>query len=239
MDYSVSLALYDFAPVLFIGIAMFYVWRMVQNFAPEQAQLAAVGGILVVTAGLTKAGWKLIVATTSMDIYFLSQLLFPLMAPGFILVMFAVWAMVRRANDKTVPTWFSILPVVVIAGAFLWAGQRMFILQIERGWFQPLLMLVSIGNVALISMLVSASMRHKKWGLAGLFFLNIVMTFALQPIATMENLSITMHWIEQTLTTFGAGAFAFAAYQLSRVLLGTPDAEPMRIADEPSFAEIL
>lgn len=240
MDFSVGLAVYDFLPVLFTGIAMVYVWRMTQAFAPQHAMLAAIGGILVVTAGLTKAGWKLIVATTGIDIYFLSQLLFPLMAPGFILVMFGVWAMVRCADDKSVPAWFWMLPLVVIASAFSWAGYRMFVAQIERGWFQPLLILVSVGNVALISMLISASVRRKKWGLAGLFFLNIVMTFALQPIAAMENLSLAMHWIEQTLTSAGAGAFAFAAYGLSRVLLGIPDAQPLQldIDSEPSFAEL-
>ncbi|MEM9954978.1 MAG: hypothetical protein AAF846_25445 [Chloroflexota bacterium] len=239
MDFSVGLAVYDFLPVLLTGIALFYVWRMTQTFAPGQAIFAAIGGTLVVTAGLTKASWKLIVATTGTDIYLLSQLLFPLMAPGFILVMFGVWGLVRRANDKVVPAWFWVLPLVVICSAFSWAGYRMFIEQIERGWFQPLLILVSIGNVALISMLISVSVRNKKWGLAGLFFLNIVMTFALQPIAAMENLSITMHWIEQTLTAAGAGTFAFAAYGLSQVLLSISDAQPLRINDEPIFANLI
>lgn len=237
MEYSISLALYDFAPVILTGIALYYVWQMTRAFAPQQQMLALFGGVLVVAAGVTKASWKLIIASSGTDVVWLSQLLFPLMAPGFILVMFAVWAMVRGAVDKVVPPFWGILPVAVIFGAFLWADYRMFIQNIERGWFQPLLMLVSVGNVALISLLISASVRRKQRLLAGLFFINIVMTFALQPIAAMDNLSVAMHWLEQTLTTLGAGAFAFAAYGLARVMIGVPQAQPLQ--DDPVFADMV
>jgi len=237
MDFSLSLALYDFVPVLLTGIALFYVWQMSRHFAPQQRSLAAVGATLVVAAGLSKASWKLIVASTGTDLVLLSQLLFPLMAPGFVLMAFVVWAIVRRANEQSVPPWLWVLPILVITAAFLVADYRMFIAQIERGWFQPLLVLVSIGNVAMIAFFISASVRRRRWGLAGLFLLNIGMTFALQPIAAMDNLSITMHWVEQTLTAVGAGAFALAAYRLDRVLRGVPDPQPLRPEEDRAFAE--
>jgi hypothetical protein len=238
MDYSISLALFDFVPVLFTGIALYYVWSMTRDHAPQHRYLALLGGILIVAAGLTKASWKMIIASTGTDVVWLSQLLFPLMAPGFILAMVAVLAIVRGANGQTNPLWLPIIPLVLIGGAFLWADYRIFIAQIERGWFQPLLLLVSVGNAVMIGLLVSASVRRKKWLLAGLFFANIVMTFALQPIAAMDNLSIAMHWLEQSLTAAGAGAFAYAAYGLSRVLAGVEDQAPLILQDDPVLVDI-
>ena len=42
------------------------------------------------------------------------------------------------------------------------------------------------------------------------------MVFALQPIAMANPKTLTLHWLEQSLTAFGTACFALAAWRLWR-----------------------
>jgi hypothetical protein len=68
---------------------------------------------------------------------------------------------------------------------------------------------------------------------AMLFTVNLAMVFALIPIAQMDSHSIAMHWLEQTLTAVGAGAFAYAAFRLYQAMKGSPSG-----AAKPSVAPV-
>lgn len=212
-DYTVGLALYDFFPSLFTGIALFYLARMLPQAA--HARLAALGGGLVVLAGVLKATWKLIMATSGTDIVLFSEALFPLMGPGFFFVALAVWASLR---SRPTPYLWRVAALVA-ALAFVLAG--LLTLNTERGYFPVFLMLASLSNVALSVMLINAAVRRGRWLAGGLFFVNIAMVFALQPIAQMPDKSIAIHWFEQSLTTGGAAAFALAAFLLYRTMTAT------------------
>jgi len=217
-DITLGLALYDYFPSLFTGLALFFIYRMVHTAAPSHSWLAALGGTMIVLGGVLKATWKLVVATGGPDIIWLSEPLFPLMAPGFLFVTVAVYAGMRATSGQPIPLWLTGLGFGLVALTLVYADVRVFVQNIERGWFFPLLLLASLANVALSIMLITGAVRRKRWVAAGLLFVNIAMVFALQPIAAMDNLSMTMHWIEQTLTVGGAAAFAVGAHLMSAVM---------------------
>ncbi|NDJ55409.1 MAG: hypothetical protein GYB68_20240 [Chloroflexi bacterium] len=212
MEYSISLALYDFLPGLFTGIALFFIAQMVRRADTRFTTLAFAGGGLVLLAGLLKATWKLIIAVGGPEILLLSELMFPLMAPGFTLVAFAVWGAIRTLNNKAAPNNLWLIASVLIVVAALAAFANTVVLGTVRGYFPIFLGLASISNVSLSVMLIAESIRRKRFDLAGLFFVNIAMVFALQPLAAMPEMSIAMHWFEQTLTSAGAATFAVAGY---------------------------
>lgn len=217
-EYSVGLALYDYFPSIFTGLALFFVAQMVHRADKTNQGLAIIGGSLVVLAGVLKATWKLIMATSGQDVVILSEIMFPLMAPGFLLVAFAVWSAMRQTHGKTSPRYVWLMPLAIIGFTIAIAAYRTLILETPRGYFFPFLMLATFSNIGLTVLLIREALRQERRGVALLFLVNIGMVFALQPIAAMPDKSIAIHWFEQTLTTGGAAAFALGAFSLLRMV---------------------
>jgi hypothetical protein len=218
-EFTIGLAVYDFVPVIFTAVALFFIARLVQQAGAGQnaVVLAYVGGALVTVGGFLKALWKLQMALSGQDVLWMANALFPLMAPGFALLATAVWSARRQQKGKSAPgfIWFITLGVIglVYALALLRMSQG-----IERGWFMPIMSLASIANLSLTVMLMLEAGQRRKWWLALLFVVNLAMVFALQQIAQIEPMTIALHWFEQTLTSVGAGAFALASYLLYRLV---------------------
>lgn len=241
MTYSLGLALFDFVPVFLTGVALWFLAQLVIRRAPDYSELAITGTLLVVLSGTLKATWKLIAATTGEEILLLSELMFPLMAPGFVLMAFAIWATLRHNAGKTVPAHLTRIALGIIVVVFAWATLRTIGQAIPRGYFFPFLLMASIANVGLSILLIGAAVRRRQWLIGLLFFVNIGMVFALQPIAAMPDKSIAIHWFEQTLTSGGAAAFALASWLFLRTITGSvrtsaPDALLVDDLDAPTFA---
>ncbi|MEN1727371.1 MAG: hypothetical protein AAGJ52_02935 [Pseudomonadota bacterium] len=216
-DFSLALALYDFVPVVLTGIGVFSLAALVRKHRVPWAFLATVGATLVFAAGMTKACWKLVVTLSAHDLTWLASLLFPLMAPGFALLAAGIWASRRQRQKKSINKDFWLMPLAIIGVA---AALALFRVDagIERGWFLPALSLASLSNIALTVMLFMTAWQNEQRLVAVLFTVNLAMVFALIPIAQFSHYSIAMHWFEQTLTTIGAAAFAYAAYRLGERL---------------------
>jgi len=104
------------------------------------------------------------------------------------------------------------------------------------------LLLASVANVGLSILLIRDALRVQRRGAALLFFVNIAMVFALQPIAAMPDKSIAIHWFEQTLTTGGAAAFALASYLLLRTVIGpvfVSSGEGLPVPSEETYGDAL
>jgi len=214
--FPISLALYNFLPVTLTGLALWFLARYVADQAPREHRLALLGGALILAGGLAKASWKLLAATTGTDLVWLSNALFPLMAPGFALLAPALWGALRGQRGRPVPGGLWRVGVAAIMLAFAAAALRHGVLAIRRGWFLPLLVLASLGNLAASVLLIRAALLLRSWGTALLFGVNLLMIFALQPIAMMNPKPLAMHWLEQSLTALGTACFAAAAYRLWR-----------------------
>lgn len=218
-EYSLALALYDFVPVAFTALALVFIVRLVglcglQGWA---LRLSWMGMALVTVAGLLKASWKLQMALFNYDAVWMASALFPLMAPGFALLAVAFWSGGRTARGRAAPVWVWACTVCLIAAAFGLAALRVS-QGVERGWFLPLISLASLANLLLTALLIGEAGRRGRWWLALLFCVNLGMVFALQQIAQIEPMTIALHWLEQTLTATGAGAFALACFLLYREL---------------------
>lgn len=217
-DFTLGLALYDFLPVMLTGVAVLYLARLIIMQDVPNGGLAFAGAGLVFGAGMSKAVWKLNVTLTGQDVTWLANLLFPLMAPGFVLIGVGIWAVERQLRGKQVPSWIWGAAVVAIVAVYVLAFVRTVDPQIERGWFMPIMGMASVGNIGLTVLLMVLSLRYSKWGLAILFLLNLAMVFVLIPIAQIEPKTISLHWIEQTITSGGAAAFALASFRLFGLL---------------------
>ena len=216
-DFTISLALYNFLPVVLIGVALWFLARFVADHDPTDHRLALLGGGLILAGGLAKASWKLIAAASGTDLNWLSNALFPLMAPGFALLAVALWGAVQGQRGRPIPVGLWRVALAAVALAFVAAALRHWVLDLPRGWFLPLLVLASLGNLTTSVLLIGAALSLRRWGTALLFAVNLLMIFALQPIAMMNPKTLAMHWIEQSLTALGTACFALAAYRLWRL----------------------
>lgn len=228
-DFPLPLALYNVVPVILTGAALWFLAGYVRGQDASNERLALLGGGLILAGGLSKATWKLIVAAAGVDLHWLANALFPLMAPGFALLLAAVWAATRRQRGLAPPAWVWPLALAAIGLALAVAGWRQWVLAAPRGWFLPLLVLASLGNLALSLVLIGAALRLRRWPVAVLFAVNLAMIFALQPIAMASPKTLALHWIEQTLTALGTGCFALAAFLLRRASEPGRSGRPARV----------
>lgn len=217
-DFTLSLALVDFLPVLFTGLAVYWIACMAHWADPEYVYLPLLGASLVFVAGALKATWKLTVTVTQQDISWMANALFLLMAPGFVLLVVGLWRSRRRLAGQAAPAWWWGLAFGLILLTYGLAAYRTWLAPVERGWFMPMMSLASLSNITLTILLFVTAWGQGKRGLAFLFTVNLAMVFALIPIAQVEHKSIALHWFEEALTTFGAASFALAAYWLYHYL---------------------
>lgn len=197
---TVPLALFDFVPVALAGIGAVLLARSLAARVPALATPALIGAALIVLGGVCKAGWKLDLALTGSGPALVDDLLFVLLAPGFALL---AWALLVAAG-RAVP----MRAVVAVSGA---AGAAA--LAVGATW--PLLVLAVAGATATGVLALLRARELADLPATCLFALQLVLAYALVPFAGAGQ-SISHQWWEESLNTLGQGAFALAAYRLSR-----------------------
>ena len=203
-EITVGMAIMDFIPVLLFFIAAIILQRDLYNKLSKLAfSMLAAGSLMVFAGGFYKALWKLLVGLQLADVPYLSSALFPLQAPGFILMFFALLSLFRRGNSLTtnfgaagvVPVYESNLPFLI--------GQ-----------------ILGCSGVIWTLFFMAKRMRHK---IAMLMF----------PIAFIAMLSMGylasaggpgMDWIEQSVNIVSQGSFLLGVVFLSRAGLAEQDA---------------
>ena len=215
MNYTLPLALVDFLPVLFTAIGLVNIARIVGHISRTHGRVALVGAVLTVAGGFLKALWKLIMASSdgTVDIRWLDTGLFVWMAPGYVLLFWSVWQVVRGVNRKPmlnaslVPMGFIIL---MLAGSgYLYAANPD-----SPAWERVLLSVMVLATFATGILLIVFGFRQKLPLVGWLFIVNLVGFFLLNGLARMDEQTITLQWIEESINTVSWLCFALAARKL-------------------------
>ena len=224
-DYSLSLALFDYLPVLLSAVGLYLLINLLARALPESRTLLLLGFTLVIAGGLSKATWKLIWVLTQVDIAVLDSLLFICMAPGMVLLaMHTASAGVRwRVGTVSVHpgrnSLVVIVPVLAAAGA-LAASQTD-----GRAWFFLLLATSSLSNIVMTLLLVRLSWGWEQRLTAGIFLLSILLTFSLSWLARISAGSAPLQWLAESINLFATGSFALAVWRLRSHCLESPARE--------------
>lgn len=229
---SLPLALQDFVPVLVSAVGWTFVVRVTGRASPAAGHLAAVGAVLVVTGGCSRALWKLLVALDGPDVGILHAALYPLLAAGFLALGAALWA----ANAGRAPGRGAyLLPVITVT----LLGGLTLLLDPTRGRIVPILWLAvaTAGSIAVGILLALRARRLGHTGIAALFIVGIIATLLLNGLARLATQSEPTQWLEQGLNTFNQLVFALAAWQLwrteVRVAPGTTASTPPDSMSDP------
>jgi hypothetical protein len=220
-EYSVSVALFDFLPVLATALALSVLARAITGRFPALAWSAWTGALLVPLGGLCKASWKLIVALRQLEVVWLENLLFVLMAPGFVLMAFSMFHARRalQAGDGPAPLqpalgWLALWLALPLLGALLAAAYA----PDSRLWFFWLLGCTTVANIAL---LVNAAQAAHRGGLGRsvtvYFVLNFAATLALSGLARLPPGEATA-WTQEAVNLFAQLALLLGCWQLARYI---------------------
>ncbi|MBO2447876.1 hypothetical protein J4573_12300 [Actinomadura barringtoniae] len=197
-DYPVALAVEDFVPVALTatGIALLGGYADARLGA-RAGRLTRVAACSVGAGGLAKAGWKLIVALDGPDVRWLYHALFPLLAIGFTLLAQALW-------DR--------LPPYLSAGSLVAA---LAVSAVIADTWPAMVLTIAAVTVCAVRLLLLARGDRDRAG-AWLFGIWLAGQYVLGPLAARPDQSVALQWIEQACNTLTQGAFAYAAWRLSR-----------------------
>ena len=184
-DFSISMALVDYIPVLFFGIASVLLMTDLYNKMSKWAYaLFSTGTISVTIAGALKATYKLLYAANICDFEALNNLFFPLQSIGFILAGIGIIAMLIQSNKQT--TIAAIAPPV-FSGTFVFVG----------------LMVAGLGLMDVALCILSAKMK-KAW-LIVLFALSFVCSLCMGYLSSQDFAQASMNWIAEGVNVVGQG----------------------------------
>jgi hypothetical protein len=218
MQYPLSLAFEDYLTVVFSALGLILLTRMVAQMDRTLGRMALLGTILTVAGGALKATGKLVLAFGGPDIPLLNLGLFPLIAPGFTLLAWSLYLIRRvfRAQTALPRPW--LVPALLIGlccAASLALG-------IAGGpWRIVLIIQSSIGNIAMLGLLIAAAWGRRMWLTGALFLTCLVVVLAMSQMARLPNPTLAMVWAEQLSQTIAQALFAIGAWQYGQVMVAT------------------
>ena len=209
-DFSISMALVDYIPVVFFAIAATILLRDLYSKMTGGAYAIFSAGVIDVTvAGALKATWKLLYAAGACNFEALDHMFFPVQSIGFLLAGVGILMMLVGKQSKK-----SLLAVAppVFSGTFVFVG----------------LMVGGLGIMDTVLCILSAKLK-KPW-LIAVFSLSFVCSLCMGYLSSQDFAEASMNWIAEGVNVVGQGALLAGAVLLhksglSEIKLGVSDKE--------------
>jgi hypothetical protein len=184
-DFSVSMALVDYIPVIFFAIAAVILQRDLYNKMSKGAfSLFAAGTINVTCAGALKATWKLLYALGICDFEALNAMFFPVQSIGFLLAGIGILAMLTHKQSKSAA--LAVAPPV-FSGTFVFVG----------------LMVAGLGIMDTVLCILAGKL--KKPALIAVFVISFVCSLCMGYLSSQDFAEASMNWIAEGVNVIGQG----------------------------------
>lgn len=186
-DFSVSMALVDYIPVICFTVAAVILLRDMHNKMSKGAfALFAAGIIDIACAGALKATYKLLYAANICDFEALDHLFFPMQSIGFLLAGLGMVALLCRKQSVTAV--YTAAPPVVFSGTFLFVG----------------LMVAGLGCMNTGLSVIAVKMKKK--GVVVLFILSFICSLCMGYLSSQDFAEAAMNWIAEGVNVVGQGS---------------------------------
>jgi len=194
-DFSVPMALMDYIPVLFFGIAAALLQLDLYGKMRKDAfALFAAGTINIFTAGFLKATWKLLYAAGLCDFQALNTLFLPLQSLGFLLAGLGIVLMLCTRKKVSA---LAVAPPV-------FGGSMVFIS----------MMVVGLGAICCALSVLAVKMK-KKFAVL-LFMLSFLCSMCMGYLSSRDATQAIINWIEQGVNCIGQGLLLWGVITLHR-----------------------
>ena len=179
-NFTVSMALMDYVPVIFFGVTAVLLLRDLYNKMSKGAYtLLAAGSVNVFTAGFFKATWKLLYAANICDFVALEEMFMPVNSLGLLLVGISLVLMVA-AKKKTAA--LSVAPAPFVSS-------------------MPFIMMMVLGLGGMCTGLSIAAAKMKKAPVMILFILSFVCAMGMGYMSSQDSTQSWVNWVEQSINT--------------------------------------
>ena len=197
MEFSVSMALVDYIPVIFFAIASVILLRDLYNKMSKGAYALFAAGVIDVTvAGALKATWKLLYAAGACDFEALNHMFFPVQSIGFLLAGIGILAMLcHKQSDKTAA--LAVTPTV-FKGTFVFVG----------------LMVAGLGIMDAVLCILAAKLK-KPWIII-LLVISFVCSLCMGYLSSQDFAKASMNWIAEGMNVVGQGTLLLGVYLLHK-----------------------
>lgn len=183
-QFTVVMALVDFVPVLFFGIAAgLLIADLGGRMGKTAFALFAAGTIDVFAAGFLKALWKLLYAAGLCDFHALNTLFLPLQSLGFLMAGVGIVLMLTGKKNA----------MLALAAPPLYKGVALFIS----------MMVLGLGAICTCLSILAA--RMKKRGAIVLFLLSFLCSMGMGAISGKDSTQAFINWLEQAINCAGQG----------------------------------
>ena len=186
-DFSVSMAMVDYIPVILFGSAIVILIRTLgSKMNKGQFALFSAGGLNVFIAGFLKATYKLLYASGACDFEALNHMFFPVQSIGFLLAGAGIiWFIIEKSKIRNkvrsvVPPTFS--------GTFLFVGLMC-----------ACLLLLDV------ALCVISKKLKKSWVMI-LFILSFVCSLGMGYLSSQDFTQASMNWIAEGVNVLGQGS---------------------------------
>ncbi len=194
-DFSVPMALIDYIPVLFFGIAAVLLQLDLYGKMRKDAfALFAAGTINIFAAGFLKASWKLLYAAGICDFQALNTLFLPLQSIGFLLAGLGIVLMLCTQKHKA----------MLAAAPPVFSGKAVFI------------SMMVLGLAAICAGLGRVAVKMKKKSAALFFLLSFLCSMCMGYLSSKDSTSALVNWIEQSVNCLGQGMLLWGVVILHR-----------------------
>lgn len=184
-DFSVSMALVDYIPVICFAVAAVILMRDLYNKMSKGAfALFAAGTIDIACAGALKATYKLLYAAGACDFEALNAMFFPVQSIGFLLAGVGLLAMLCHKQSKNAA--LAAAPPV-FSGTFVFVG----------------LMVAGLGLMDVVLCVVAAKMK-KAW-LIVFFAFSFICSLCMGYLSSQDFAQASMNWIAEGVNVVGQG----------------------------------
>lgn len=182
-NFSIPMALVDYIPVLFFGIAALLLQLDLYNKMRGGAfSMFATGTINIFAAGFLKATWKLLYAANICDFAALNTMFLPVQSIGFLLAGIGIVLMLTSGKKATVcyaPPLFS--------------GSVIFIM----------MMVLGLGSICTALSILAVKMKKK--GAVVLFILAFLASMGMGAMSGQDVTQAWVNWTEQGINCVSQG----------------------------------
>lgn len=182
-NFSIPMALVDYIPVLFFGVAAVLLQLdLYSKMRKDAFAMFAAGTINIFAAGFLKATWKLLYAAGICDFQALNTMFLPVQSIGFLLAGVGI-AMMLLTKKK----------VLLAAAPPVFSGSVIFIM----------MMVLGLGSICTVLSILAVKMKKK--GAMVLFILAFLCSMGMGAMSGQDVTQAWVNWTEQGINCVGQG----------------------------------
>lgn len=200
-DFSISMALADYIPVILFAAAAFILLRDLYAFMSKDAfALFSAGVINVAIAGALKATWKLLYAAGICNFEALDHMFFPVQSIGFLLAGVGILLALCKKQHKA--ALMAAAPPV-FSGTFVFVG----------------LMVAGLGIMDTVLCILSVKLKRPY--LIAIFAFSFVCSLCMGYLSSQDFAQASMNWIAEGVNVAGQGTLLLGVILLHKGGLAT------------------